>query len=400
MTFEDGLRHGVRAILAYRQRSALTMLGITIGIASVILLTSIGEGARVYMLDKFTQFGTNLIAVNPGQTETSGIPGMMGGTTNPLTIADAEAIGRMPGVMEMVSFISGTANVEFGERSRDVVIYGVTAGMPAVLQFGVRQGRFLPPGDPRRGSPVSVLGPKLKQELFGNANALGEHVRIAGQRFLVIGIMEPKGQFLGFDLDDSAYIPLAIAQSLFNKQSLMEIDITFNHSVEPDTLAAHIQRLLIERHDGHQDFTITTQTDMLATTDRILRIVSLAVAGIGAISLLVGAIGILTMMWISVSERTSEIGLVKAMGATHAQILWLFLGEAILLSTLGGIAGLAAALGIGALLRLALPGFPISTPLPYVVLALALSFSVGVLSGILPARRAASLDPIQALAAE
>ncbi len=400
MTFEDGVRHGVRAILAYRQRSALTMLGIAIGIASVILLTSIGEGARLYMLDKFTQFGTNLLAVNPGHTETTGIPGVMGGTTKPLTVADAEAIRRIPGVEKVVSFVSGTGEVEHGERGRAVVIYGATAEMPDVLKFGVRQGRFLPPGDPRRGAAVAVLGPKLKREIFGEENALGEHVRIGGQRFLVIGIMEPKGQFLGFDLDDSAYIPLAVAQSLFNKESLMEIDVTFSSGAEADSVAARILRMLLERHDGIHDFTITTQTDMLATMDRILRIVSLAVGGIGAISLLVGAIGILTMMWISVNERTSEIGLVKAMGATNGQVLWLFLGEAALLSTLGGLAGLGIGMGAGALLRLGLPDFPVRTPLAYVVLALAISFGVGILSGILPARRAAGMDPIQALATE
>ena len=400
MTWADGFRYGLRAILAYRQRSVLTMLGITIGIASVILLTSIGEGARVYMLDKFTQFGTNLIAVNPGHTETTGMPGMLGSTTKPLTIDDAEAIGRLPGVEALVSFVSGTAPVERGERSRAVVVYGATSEMPAVMNWRVRQGRFLPGGDPRRASAVAVLGPKLKHELFGSENALGEHVRVGGQRLLVIGIMESKGQFLGFDLDDAVYIPVANAEALFNSATLMEIDLTFQRFANADSLAARVKRLLLARHDGHEDFTITTQTDMLATTDRILRIVSLSVGGIGAISLVVGAIGILTMMWISVNERTSEIGLAKALGATYQQILWLFLGEAALLSTLGGAAGLLVGLGIGALLRIVLPDFPVRTPPEFVVLALAVSLLVGVLSGILPARRAAAMDPIQALATE
>jgi putative ABC transport system permease protein len=296
--------------------------------------------------------------------------------------------------------IAGTAEVERGGKGRSVVVYGATAALPEVFNWTVRQGRFLPAGDPRRGSPVAVLGPKLKRELFGDANALGEHVRVAGRRFQVIGIMEPKGQFLGFDLDDAAYIPLAESMPLFNRDSLGEIDVQFSNGSIADSVAARIRRLLIDRHDGFEDFTITTQTDMLETTNRILGIVNLAVGGIGAISLLVGAIGILTMMWISVNERTHEIGLAKALGATRAQILWLFLGEAALLSTLGGVSGLLAGMGLGAAIRLAVPGLPVSTPVEYVVLALAVSFTVGILSGILPARRAAGMDPIQALAAE
>lgn len=399
MIFEDGVRYGIRSAFAHRQRSFLTMLGIAIGIASVILLTSIGEGARLYMIQEFTSFGTNFIGINPGKAETTGMPGL-GGTIHPLTLDDAEAIGRLPGVEKVVSMIAGTGAVERGRKTRSVVVYGVTAEMPEVFDWGVRVGRFIPPGDPRRGSPVAVLGPKLKRELFGEENALGEHVRVAGQRYQVIGIMEGKGQFLGFDLDDAVYIPLAEAMPLFSKDSLGEIDVLFSNSSLADSVAARVKRLLIARHDGNEDFTVTTQTDMLETTNRILGVVNLAVGGIGGISLLVGAIGILTMMWISVNERTHEIGLAKAIGATSGQILWLFLGEAALLSTLGGAAGLLFAMALGGLIRLAVPGLPVSTPIEYVAMALAVSFTVGILSGILPARRAARLDPIQALAAE
>jgi len=400
MILEDVLRHAWRAITGHRQRSLLTMIGITIGIASVILLTSIGEGTRLYVLTEFTQFGTNLIAVNPGKTETTGVPGAIGGTIHPLTLEDMEALARLPGVSEVVPVVMGTAPVEYGGKSRNVFIYGVTANAPDAWRFGVRVGRFLPESDPHHGSPLAVLGPKLKRELFGEAPALGEHVRMAGERFLVVGIMEPKGQFLGLDIDDSGYIPVALAMPLFNRDDLQEIDVLVANASLIDSVAARMNRLLTARHGGEDDFTITTQTGMLETLDRVVRIVSAAVVGIGAISLLVGAIGILTMMWISVNERTSEIGLATAIGATPGQILQLYLAEAALLSLTGGVLGLLAGVVLSQLLRLAVPALPVHTPLVYVGLAMAVSLLVGLLSGFLPARRAARLDPVVALGAE
>jgi putative ABC transport system permease protein len=397
---EDVLRHAFAAVRAHRQRSVLTVLGILIGIASVILLTSIGEGARLYILSEFTQFGTTLVAVNPGKLETSGVPGTLGGTVNPLTLADAEALGRLPAVRKSVPITTGSADVTYGARTRSVVVYGCTGDAPAVWNMGVRVGRFLPETDPHHGAPVAVLGPTLKRELFGEANALGERVRIAGQRFLVVGVMEPRGQFLGFDIDDAAYIPVSRAMPLFNRDDLLEIDLLVGNASMIDPVADGIRRVLKERHDGDEDFTVTTQTGMLDTLDRILRMVSFAVAGIGGISLLVGAIGILTMMWISVSERTGEIGLLKAIGATPRQILLLYLAEAVVLAAGGGALGLAAGMGLAGLLHLLVPALPVHTPLAFVVLALAVSVVVGLASGILPARRAAGLDPVVALAAE
>jgi putative ABC transport system permease protein len=264
----------------------------------------------------------------------------------------------------------------------------------------VRQGRFLPPGDPRRGAAVVVLGPRLKRELFGEANVLGEHVRIGGTRFLVIGVMAPKGQFLGIDLDDSAYVPVSRALTLFNRDELHEIDVLFTSESVTDSVVAGIRKALMDRHDGEEDFSVITQSGMLDVLDRVLRMVSIAVSGIAAISLLVGAIGILTMMWISVNERTSEIGLLKALGATSRQVLALYLAEAGLLSLIGGAIGVGLGLGLARALQWAVRGLPVHTPMPFVVAALGVSLAVGLLSGVLPARRAAALDPLEALRAE
>ncbi len=399
MMAEDVARQAWRSIRGHRQRSLLTMLGITIGIASVILLTSIGEGTRTYILTEFTQFGTNVVTITEGKTQTTGIPGNFGGTVHPLSLGDTDAISHLPGVADQVPVVMGSAPVVYGARTRNVIVYGVTSPAEDVWRMHVRSGRFLPGGDIRHGAPLVVLGPTLKRELFGQENALGERVRIGGERFLVVGVMESKGQFLGFDIDDAAYVPVSRAMPLFNRDDLAEIDVLTRSSGASDSLVSRIKRTLLSRH-GDEDFTITTQNDMLATLGRIIGIISLAVAGIGAISLLVGAIGILTMMWISVSERTAEIGLAKAIGATPGQILSLYLSEAALLSTGGGLAGLVAGMGLAQVLHLAIPALPVHTPVLYVLLALAVSFAVGLLSGILPARRAARLDPVRALAAE
>ena len=400
MSTRDLLRLAWHALWFHRQRSLLTMLGILIGVASVILLTSIGEGTRSYVLSQFTQFGTTLAAINPGKISTSGLPGALGNTVHPLTFEDAEALERIPGLTRVVPVIVGAAPVEFEGATRNTFVYGVTADAPEVWRMGVRAGRFLPRLDLRQGAPVAVLGPKVKRELFGDQNCLGRHVRISGQRYLVIGLMEPKGQFLGFDIDDSVYIPAADGKRLFNRDALHEIDVLFANASLIDPVVERIRDLLKERHKGTEDFTITTQTGMLDTLDRIIRIVSLAVGGIGAISLLVGSIGILTMMWISVNERTSEIGLARAIGATPGQILLLFLSEATLLSTLGGVLGLLAGIGVAQLLHHYVPALPVRTPPEFVILALAVSFLVGLLSGLLPAQRASRLNPVVALTAE
>ena len=387
------------ALTGHRLRSALSMLGIAIGIAAVILLTSIGEGTRRYVLDQFTQFGTNILAVNPGKQETVGLPGVLGGTTRKLTIDDAVALTRLPGVERVAPFTFGSARVEHGNLGRQVNVYGATDALPEVLKFGVRQGRFLPPGDPRRGANVTVLGPKLKRELFGDASALGRWVRIGGSRFRVIGVMEPKGQILGFDIDDVAYVPVASGMRLFNVDELIEVDVLFAHGALEQQVAAAVRETLTERH-GKEDFTITTQSQMLEVFGNVMNVVTMGVAAIAGISLLVGAIGILTVMWIAVGERRGEIGLLKALGATGAQVLALFLAESAALATVGGAAGVAAGLGLAWVLGVAVPGLPVHTPVGYAVAAILVSLGTGVLSGVLPARRAAGLDPVVALRAE
>jgi putative ABC transport system permease protein len=396
----DLLHLAAGSLRAHRLRSFLSMLGIAIGVAAVILLTSIGEGTRVYMLSQFTQFGTNILAINPGKAKTIGIPGVLGGTTRKLTIDDAEALARISGVETVVPVVMGNARVEAGERGRSVSVLGATPDLPTLWRFGARQGSFWPKGDPRRGAPLAVLGPKLARELFGDRSALGEFVHVAGGRFRVVGVMEPKGQMMGFDIDDLAYVPVASAMDLFDLDELMEIDLIYSVVRETARVEAEAKRVLAVRHGGTEDFTVTSQEAMLDVFGNVMDVVTMAVGAIAGISLLVGATGILTMMWIAVGERTSEIGLVRALGASRRQVQALFLAEAAALAGLGGVAGVVLGLGVGAALRLAVPGLPVETPLRFVVAGLVVSVATGLVSGVAPARRAALLDPIEALRAE
>ena len=386
--------------MANRLRSSLSLLGIAIGVGAVILLTSIGEGTRQYILSQFTQFGTNLLAINPGKIKTFGVPGVLGGTTHKLTLEDAEAVRRIPGVEAVVPMAMGMGRVEADGLGRSINIFGVTGDMPTVWRFSVAQGSFLPAADVHRGVPVVVLGPKVKRELFGDRNPLGHVVRVVGYRFRVVGVMESKGQVLGFDLDDSAYIPVVNAMKMFNLDELMEIDVAYASAQILDHVVAEIIRVLSERHRGSEDFTITTQTAMLEVLDDVMRVVTLAAAGIAGISLIVGAIGILTMMWISVGERVSEIGLLRAIGARPVQIFLIFLVESVVLAVLGGGLGVMLGLAGAFLLTLVLPGLPIFVDEQYLVVALLVAMGTGLLSGVAPARRAVLIDPVEALHAD
>jgi putative ABC transport system permease protein len=397
--FIDTLKLCLQAITSHRMRSGLTALGIAVGIAAVVLLTSVGEGIHRFVLGEFTQFGTNLIAVNPGKTTTAGMSGAMISNIRPLSLADALALEKVPRVIATVPFVQGNAAVEAGARARRTYIFGVGPEVPAVWQMRVAQGRFLPDDDPRTARAFVVLGSKVKRELFGSGNPLGRRVRIGSEQYRVIGVMESKGQMLGFDLDDAVYIPAGRALALFDRESLLEIDLLYTAGSSSEEVSKDIKKMLIARH-GSEDFTITTQDQMLDVLGSVLDILTMGVGALGGISLLVGAVGILTIMTIAVHERTAEIGLMRALGAGRRQILALFIGEAIVLASLGGLAGLVIGAGGAWLLGALVPALPTHTSWIYVFYAELSAALIGLLAGVLPARHAARLDPIEALRAE
>ena len=268
MLLSDWLRWVYHAVTTAPLRSLLTALGISVGIASVTLLTSIGEGIRSYMMDSFSQFGTRIIAITPGRAETHGLAGLMT-TIRPLSLDDARALGGLPHVDAVVPLVQGTAKIEAGRYSRDTDVYGVGPDMDRAWKFRVALGRFLPGQDLENSRYFAVIGSRVREELFRSRSPLGAHVRIGGSRFRVVGVMESKGQMLGFDLDDAIYIPCDIAMQMFNKESLMEVDVVFRESTTSADMRALIKQLLIRRH-GDEDFTLFSQEDMLATLDKIL----------------------------------------------------------------------------------------------------------------------------------
>lgn len=387
------------AILAQRTRSLLTGLGIAVGIAAVVLLTAIGEGVQRFVVQEFTQFGTNLLTVTPGKTETFGISGAIVSSVRPLSLEDALALRHIPQVQAAMPFVQGNAAVEAGGLSRRTTVFGTGPEVPQVWRIEPALGRFLPADEVRRARAYAVLGSKLRDELFPGRSPLGERIRIGGESYRIVGSMQSKGQLLGFDLDDTVYIPIARALAMFDRDSLMEIDILYQPGANADAIAKRIRERLMARH-GSEDFTITTQDQMLEVLGSVLDVLTLAVGALGAISLAVGGIGILTIMTISVRERTAEIGLLRALGAQRRQVAGLFLGEAVVLGGCGGAAGLLLGIGGAMLIGLLLPALPVHIAWEYVGLALGVSLLIGLAAGVLPALKASALDPIEALRSE
>jgi putative ABC transport system permease protein len=398
MKILDLLHFSYQSIVSHKLRSSLTALGLVIGIAAVVILTSIGRGIHTFVLAEFTQFGTHLLSVNPGKKTTFGISGATISTVRPLSLDDAAALNKLPSVIAVVPVLQGNVRVEAGIKQRRTNVLGVGNAVPEVWRVKTAVGQFLPPdeGNPRA---LAVLGHKMAAELFGKANPLGQRIRIGTDRYRVIGVMEKKGQMLGFDMDDTLYMPAAKAMELFDRESLMEIDVLYKSSVSVESVKNAVKRLMIARH-GIEDFTIITQNQMLETMDSVLNILTMGVAALGGISLLVGSVGILTIMTIAVSERVSEIGLLRALGAEQRIIFRLFLGEAVALSIAGGLAGVLIGVLAIQTIGYTLPELPVELAWGYIVSAFAVSLAIGIAAGVAPAIKAARLEPLEALRAE
>ncbi|MFB3909489.1 MAG: ABC transporter permease [Candidatus Eisenbacteria bacterium] len=396
MRARDLARYALRALRGHRLRSFLSLLGVAIGVGSVVLLTSLGEGARLYVTGEFASLGSNLLILLPGKTETQGGAPVVNTAPHDLTLEDVGALERqMPEIVRAAPLVVGSAAASVGDRSRDIMVLGTTDDMREVRKLSVRIGRYFPPGT--RDAPFAVLGAKVQQELFGHRNPLGEKVRIGDTNFRVIGVLAPRGTSIGMDVDETVHIPIETGMRLLNARSLFRVLIELRSAPAIEPARERAIEILKQRHDGEEDFTTLTQDAVLSTFQKILGMLTAALAGIAAISLSVAGIGIMNVMLVSVSERTREIGLLKAVGVGSRQIVAVFLLEASILSTAGGILGLAIGILGGRIFQGFFPDFPARPPVWAVVAALAVSTSVGLAFGILPARRAARLDPIQAL---
>jgi putative ABC transport system permease protein len=399
MGYLDILLLSYRTITSHKLRSALTSLGLIIGIAAVIILTSLGRGLHSFVIAEFTQFGTNIIGVHPGKKSTFGISGATISTVRPLSMADAASLGKLGGIIAVVPVVQGNARVETDNKQRRSNVIGVGDAVPQVWKIRPALGQFLPSGEDTNPRAFAVLGYKLAVELFGQISPLGKRIRIGTDRYRVIGVMEKKGQMLGFDMDDTVYIPANKALEMFDRESLMEIDILYGNNVSVATVQKSIKQLLMARH-GDEDFTLITQNQMLQKMDSVLNILTLAVAALGGISLLVGSVGIITIMTIAVSERVSEIGLLRAMGAERKIIFKLFLCEALALSAVGGGIGVVTGIGIVGIISKLAPALPTELAWMYIAAAFTLSLLIGIISGVMPAIKAAHLEPLQALHSE
>jgi putative ABC transport system permease protein len=396
MRFADLMQFAAGGLKGHRLRTSLSLLGVGIGVASVILLTSLGEGARRYIAGEFASLGSNLLIIIPGKTETAGLAPLVSTAPHDLTRQDAEAlVQEVRTIRKVAPVVVGTASARAGERTRETTVIGTTREILEVRHLQMSSGRFLPADEP--DAPVCVLGAKVQRELFPDQNPLGQTVRIGEWRFRVIGVIAPRGTSIGMDMDEVVEIPVDTALRLFNRHSLFRILAEVDSHDQIDQARKSAIAVLTQRHAGEEDVTILTQDSVLGSFDLIFKALTAALAGIAAISLGVAGIGIMNVMLVSVSERTREIGLLKAVGVTHQQVVAVFLVEAAIISTAGGSLGLLAGIGAGRLLKGIYPDFPFHAPGWAVGAALAVSCLVGLFFGFLPARKAAQLDPVRAL---
>ncbi|MEW6991677.1 ABC transporter permease [Colwelliaceae bacterium 6441] len=398
MRFVDLLHWTKTSIFSQKLRAGLTIAGFATGMAAVVLMNSIGESMRNYVMKEFTQFGSNILAISPGKTETFGLGGLLN-TVRPLTLNDSEYLQKLKEVEYVVPVVMGTAKIKYHQNARYTEVAGVGHMAAKAWKLAISQGIFLPEDNILQPRSFAVLGAKLKQELFAHSTAVGKNIHVGSQRFRVVGVLKEKGQFMGQDLDDMIYIPSAKAMQLFNRESLMELDIFYQQGLTASTISSIIKKRLITRH-GIEDFTLVTQDDMLKSLDKILVIIKMAGAGLGMISLVVGAVGIATIMTITVTERTSEIGLLRALGFSSAQVRTLFLSEAMLLAIFSGFVGYLIVLVLLVTTKLLLPAVPIDINFSILFAAIIFSAIIGLLAGFYPALNASKLLPIDALRAE
>jgi putative ABC transport system permease protein len=399
MKARDLLHLATESLARARMRSLMMLIAMAIGVASVVVLTSLGEGARRYVTGEFRSLGTDLLIVLPGRSETTGIqPGMFAGETpRDLTLGDARALLRLPDVERIAPLVIGSAPVSAGVLSREVPVIGTNSDFMPIRNLRVAQGDFLPPGELDRDMAVCVIGSKVRAELFPRGGGLGQAVRIGERRFRVIGILGDSGRAIGFDLQELVLVPVSAAQQLFNTESLFRILVQARDRDAMRRVQAAVRATLMQRHQGEEDVTVITQDAVLATFDRIFTALTLTLAGIASISLAVAGILIMNVMLVAVSQRTAEVGLLKAIGARQGQITAIFLAEAILLSIAGAGAGLMLGYAASWVVGRIYPSLPVGAPVWAVVMAVCIAVASGVVFGLLPARRAARLDPVAAL---
>ena len=402
ISLKEAFKMATKTLVSNKLRSSLTMLGIIIGNASVITLVGLGRGAQTLAKNQLSNLGANVLFIVPGNNDTR-----RRGISFPKTLVLEDSIAiknQVPSVKKVAPQISANEIVQSNSKSLNISIAGVTPEFLNVRSFEIEKGRFISTGDVNSARSFVVVGPDLKEEFFKGVSALGEKIRIKDHTYEIIGILKPKGAVFGSNQDKNAYIPIStMVNRISGKDPTYGVSLSFI-SVEAinknKTSAAKFQitNLLRQRHKiiRDDDFAVRSQEDALNIVTNITSGLTFLLAGIGAVSLIVGGIGIMNIMLVSVSERTEEIGLRKAIGAKQSDILIQFLFEALILSTIGGLIGTTGGLSGVFLLGVITP-LPASVGLTTTISTMLISGSIGLIFGVLPAKRASKLDPIVAL---
>lgn len=394
----DLVRFTLLALRRQGFRSLMLLVAVGLGVSSVVVLTALGEGARLYVLGEFANLGKDTVIMFPGRKETSGgMPPMTGATARPITLHDAEVLSRtIPGVTQVAPLVLGNAPVSFKSRERDSIVIGTTRDFFTMRFMEIGQGSNFPEMALDESRPVAIIGQKLKKELFGGSAAVGQWIRLRDYRYRIIGVLAGTGDSFGMDLSEGIFIPVASAQTVFNIHGLLRVMLKVGDNYSVEDVKRRVEDRMTELHDGDLDVTVISPDAMLSTFDDIISVMTLGVGGIAGISLLVAGILVMNVTLMSVKQRTAEIGLLKAVGAPAAQVRTLFLAEAILIAIAGAIAGIAT----GALLVYAgrqLWDVPFTTPSWALFASLALAIGTALLFAWLPAQQAAAMEPVDAL---
>ena len=400
ITWRDSLFFALLVLRRYRFRTGMMLLAMTLAVGSVVAFTALGEGARGFVQNEFSSLGGEMLVVLPGRKQTTGgAPPVMGTSARDVTLADVKALReRLRGAQSVVPLVAGKVEVSANARARDVMIIGSTAEYFAVREMKVMNGNILPEIDDNLAQPVCVIGGKVRDELFGNVQAVGEWIKMGDRRFRIIGVLSGKADASGFDLSDGVLIPVASAQMLFNRQGLFRVIVKPRENYSIDKLRVEVLAGFKDMHQGEEDVTVVKPDSMMKTFDQIFAALTLGIGAIAGISLLVAGVLVMNLTLISVSQRTKEIGLLKALGASNNHIRRLFLLESILLCMVGALCGVIAGELLVVLGRILWPNVPFAAPTWAVVTSVLIALLSGFVFAWLPASRAARQQPVEALA--
>lgn len=398
MSWRDTFALALEALLGNKLRAGLTMLGMIIGVGAVVLLVSIGNGARNYITSEFEGLGSNLIIINPGKTDKKGGFGPPMSGKRKLTLSDVEALKRQALNLDGVTGIMfGAVSVKYGDRVHNISTMGTNEQLVNIFNFKVQYGSFFSHDEDEAGRRVAVLGYGIAQNLFGDDNPLGKQIKINESEHRVIGVLQKQGSSLGFNMDEISFIPTRSAMRVLNNDNLMGLRARARAKVSVDDAVKETTEILKARRNGEEDFTVLTQASLLDTMNTILGMLTFVLGGIAMISMVVGGIGIMNIMLVSVTERTREIGVRRAVGARRKDVLRQFIAEAIALSIVGGFIGLVGSASLTYIVYFAVPKFDMRAPVWIMIPAFLISTVVGIVFGVWPARKASKIETIDAL---